>query len=108
MTEKLKIAVPDDYEPTPGEINNLVYLTCKYTIGWGMRAADLAVVQTMVPEPRGAAGVTELLERTCEYLWDHIAGEPDEFTPAQLVEHMRPVLEEWYAGTTPEERASTD
>ena len=43
----MNLNIPKDYKPSDGEINNLVYLTLKYTVGWSMRAADLAVMQMM-------------------------------------------------------------
>lgn len=106
--EKLELGLPEDYKPSDGEINNIVYLTCKYTCEWPMRAVDLKVCSLMVGEIKGDAGITKLVETTCEYLWDHICGEPDEVSPQTFEEHMRPILTEWYKIMTPEERASID
>ena len=96
--------IADDYEFGTGEINNIVYLCCKYTVGWQMRQSDLAVCQSMAGEMRGNAGLERLLQVTCEYLWDHISGEPDEFTAEQLQSHMAPVIETWFKSTTKEQR----
>jgi hypothetical protein len=105
MTDRLKIAVPDDYEPAEGELNNIVYLCCKYGVEWSMRTADFAVCKMMAGSPvRGAAGISKLVEVTCEYLWDHVCGEPGSFTPESLYEHLRPMLETWYAETDRAER----
>jgi len=103
----LNINVPSDYTPSDGEVDNLVYLTCKYTIGWNMRACDLAIMKIMAGEMQGAEGISRLVENTCEFVWDHISGEPESFSGESLFEHMREPLEAWYAGTTPEERALT-
>lgn len=127
-TRSLELPINDDYVPSDGELNNFVYLTCKYTVQWPMRQADLAIclelaksghavaaigedfhnVQTGQNQParliKGVEGLTRLLEVTCEYLWDHISGEPDEFSPDILFYHMKPILQKWYSNTTPEER----
>ncbi len=104
----MKLNIPENYKPNNGEINNLVYLTLKYTIKWPMRAADLAVIKTMVGEIEGEKGITQLIEQTCEYAWDHICGETDEFTPYQLVKHITPVLQDWYQNTSQKERSNTE
>lgn len=107
---KLTIDVPEDYEPSAGELDNFVYLVCKYTAGFQMRNCDLAVCTMMASTGspiRGSAGLARLLDVTCEYAWDHLAGEPDEISPEDLVEHMVPLLEEWYSKTTAEKRAVT-
>ena len=104
---ELDISLPEGYKPSEGEINNFVYLVCKYTVGWMMRGADLAVCQMMTGPIVGKQGLEKLLEQTTEYVWDHICGEPEEPTAEQLALHMKPVLEEWYSKSTPEERAVT-
>lgn len=104
----MKIDVPEDYVPSAGEIDNLVYLCCRYTVGWQMRACDLAVVRGLVPDPRGPTGIEGLARQACEYVWDHVCGEPEEPSAEQMFEHMAPLLEEWYGKTTPEDRARTD
>ena len=108
MEKTLEINVADDYEPSPGEINNFIYLCCKYTIQWAMRTADLQVCTMMAREIKGNKGLTKLCLVTCEYIWDHIAGEPEEFDADKLFDHMKPVLQEWYKNTTPEDRACVD
>lgn len=104
----MKVNVPEDYVPSAGEVDNLVYLCCKYTAGWQMRACDLAVVKMMAPDPRGPDGIERLARQACEYVWDHICGEPEGTSAEKLLEHMSPILEEWYLKTTPEDRAKTD
>lgn len=106
---ELTTGVPGDYAPSEGEIDNLVYMVCKYTVGWGMRACDLAAVKMTGPrEVRGEEGLRALTRAACEYVWDHICGEPEEPTADDLYAHMAPMLSEWYANSTPEERASTE
>lgn len=110
-TKSLELPVAEDYTPSEGELNNFVYLTCKYTVGWGMRMADLAVCLTMAggaDKIKGGEGLTKLCDVTCEYLWDHVCGEPDEISPDKLFDHMKPILQEWYNNSTPEDRAKTD
>lgn len=105
----MQIDLPADYQPSAGEINNLVYLCCKYTAGWPMRQADLAVVELMRDkELGGKAAIENIVNTACEYVWDHICGEPDDYSPEQFVEYMTPAIEEWYKTSTPEERASID
>lgn len=87
----------DNYRLTDGEINNVVYLTCRFTVDWSMRGCDLAVCRMLVGgEIVGDSGVLRLIEETCEYVWDHICGETDEFTPEQLIEHMIPPMVKFF------------
>lgn len=102
------LGLPNDYQLTAGEINNIVYITCKSTVGWPMRSADLAICQMMRDSNlRGDESVTNLVEVTCEYVWDHICGESSEFTAEDLVKHMEPGLVDWFQKTTQEERSDT-
>jgi hypothetical protein len=105
---KLEIVVPNDYTPSAGEVNNIVYLTCKHTCGWPMRMADLAVCTMMAGEMKGQEGLQKLFEVTIEYVWDHICGEPEETTTDDFAKHLGPILEEWFQKTTPEDRAKID
>lgn len=107
MGDLRKIALAADYELSDGEVDNIVYLVCKYTVGWQMRQCDKAVCQLMLGAVKGPEAVHRLVEATAEYVWDHICGEPDEPTAEQLYEHMAPVIAEWFGKTTPEERALT-
>lgn len=105
----LDLPIADDYRPSSGELDNFVYLICKYTVGWQMRQADLQVCLMMAGHTiLGSEGLSKLCEVTCEYLWDHICGEPDDFTPQTLTEHIKPLLEYWYQNSTPEKRAITE
>lgn len=109
-TKTLELPVPDDYVPSEGELNNIVYLVCKYTANWPMRTADLSVCLLMAggqEEIIGNEGLTRLVEQTCEYVWDHICGEPEEPTADQFFDHIKPILQHWYSNTTPEDRANT-
>ena len=99
--------VPKNYKPSAGELDNLVYLICKYGANWEMKQADLSVCLMMAGETIGPEGIKHLVEVTCEYLWDHICGEPTEPTAKQIQKHVEPLLEEWYSKTTPEQRAIT-
>ena len=102
------LGLPKDYQLTAGEINNIVYVTCKHTVGWPMRSADLAICQMMCDKNlKGDESVANLLEVTCEYLWDHICGEPEDFTPEDLVKHIEPGIVDWFQKTTQEERSNT-
>lgn len=103
----LDIKVPDDYEPSDGEIDNLVYLTCRYTCGWPMRRVDLHICKMMAGEIRGAEGISRLVSVACDYCWDHVCGEPEETSAEAFFEHIKPMLEHWYAETTPEDRSKT-
>ena len=44
---RLNTGVPDDYEPSAGELDNLIYLVLKYTISGQMRQADKHVCLMM-------------------------------------------------------------
>ena len=104
----MKLNVPDDYIVGDGEANNLVYLILKYTIDWQMRECDLQVMLMMQERPiTGTEGIKKLISDTCDYAWDHISGEPDEFSPEDLIKHITPAIENWYANSTPEERQNT-
>lgn len=108
MSEKLLgLPVAADYQPSDGELDNLVYLCLKYTVGWPMRQADKAVVLMMAGEVTGDEGISRVVEQACEYAWDHLAGEPDEFDADKLFDHIKPLLLEWYQNSTPEDRAKT-
>lgn len=111
-TKSLDLPVPDDYVPGAGELNNFVYAICKYTVEFPMRNADLTVCLLMAGGSsgdgiKGNAGLTRLCQVTCKYLWDHICGEPDDFTPDQLFDHIKPALQLWYDKQTVEERNDT-
>jgi hypothetical protein len=104
---ELNIQVPDDYVPSDGEVNNLVYLTCKYTCGWPMRSVDLLICRQMAGDMRGAEGISKLVKVACEYCWDHVCGEPDDVSVEAFFEHVKHFLEHWYENTTPQERSKT-
>lgn len=103
----LSVDVPDDYVPSDGEVDNLVYLTLKYGAGWPMRGCDLTIVKMMAGNVRGSAGLSRLVYAACEYAWDHILGEPDGVTSEDMFGFMKPILEEWYSKTSQEERSVT-
>lgn len=108
--KSLELPIPDDYKPSPGELNNFVYLVSKYTVGWIPRQADHAVCLMMAGGADtivGNEGLTKLCEVTCEYLWDHICGEPENPTAEELFDHIKPALQYWYQNSTVEERADT-
>ena len=54
----LDIGVLDGYEPSAGELDNIVYLVCRYTCGWNMCGADLAICLQMAGEVKGAKGIS--------------------------------------------------
>ena len=105
---RLELPIAEDYKPNEGELDNILYLTFKYTVGWPMRQADKMVCLTMAGEAIGDKGISKLVETACEYIWDHICSETDEFTPEQLFEHMKTALTVWYTDSTPEERSNTE
>jgi hypothetical protein len=79
-------------------------------VGWAMRQCDLAVCVALAGGKDAIvsdAGLSKLCEVTCEYLWDHVCGEPDVWTSEDLFEHIKPCLQNWYNTSTPEERAKT-
>lgn len=97
--------IPDDYELSAGEVNNIVYITCRHTCDWTMREADLAVCDMLRDKTlRGDAAVENLLEVATEYVWDHIMGEPEDPTQKQLADHIRTGLTMWFQDATPAER----
>lgn len=107
--EKLSVVLPEDYELSDGEIDNIVYLCCKYTVQFNMRPADLFVCKKLFGQgKRGVESVQELIEITCEYIWDHICGEPDDFTTETLVNHMVPIFNKWFNDSSKEERSNTN
>lgn len=103
----LGLPISDDYQPSHNELDNLMYLTCKGTINWTMRTADFVVCLNMAGGPsniRGDKGISHFVSIVCDYLWDHIMGEPEAYSPEQLFAHVQPFLFEWYENSTPEER----
>jgi|WetSurMetagenome_2_1015567.scaffolds.fasta_scaffold1781515_1 hypothetical protein len=65
----MNIDLPTDYQLSDGEIDNIVYLTCKYTVGWQSRSVDVSVMKLMLGTTvRGKEAVTKLVENTCEYV----------------------------------------
>lgn len=102
--------IPADYRLSDGEIDNIVYLICKYTVEWNMRQVDKAVCQMMMSkEKTGVPQIEDLVRVTCEYVWDHICGEPDNFTAEQLYDYMAPMITEWFKITSSqEERSKTE
>lgn len=102
------LSLPADYKMTDGEIDNIVYLTCKYTIGWNMRQADLHVCKRLMGDAMGPQAVHKLLEATAEYLWDHVCGEPEHFTAQQLYDHMAPAILEFFTFTPSVRNATSD
>jgi hypothetical protein len=108
--ELLNIDLPADYKPSIGELNNLAYITFKYTVGWRMREADFQVSLLMSggqDNIAGKDGISNFIMNTCEYAWDHICGEPDQFAPIDLYNHLKPYVEVWYKEYTREERDDT-
>jgi len=101
---KIGDVVPEDYVVSDNELNNLVYLICKYTVGWAMREADFFIVKSMVGSGAGPDFINKVIEMTTEMLWDHMCGEPDHFSPKDLQIHIVPVLKEWYSKTNRTDR----
>ena len=109
--KRLGLPIPDDYKPTFGELDNFVYLTLKYTVNWIMRQCDRDICIMMASGADaivGDIGLSNLCHQACEYAWDHIAGEPDEFDSDKLFDHIRPILVRWYENSTPEDREQTN
>jgi hypothetical protein len=104
---EIDVELPIDYRLTEGEIDNIVYLTCKYTVCWSMREVDKTVCKMMAGDGLGIAYLRKLVRVTCEYVWDHISGEPEEPTQEQLYDHMAPILTEWFKTSTQAERSNT-
>jgi hypothetical protein len=103
------INIDQSHTLTDGEIDNIVYLCCKYGVGWDMRGADLAVIKMMSGTPLiGPAGMAKLLDETAAYLWDHIMGEPDDPTQAQVRQALEQIIETWWNQTPEAERSKTD
>lgn len=103
---KLK-GVDSKYVPSEGEIDNLIYLTMRFTIDWTMRAADKAVVLQMAGDVVGIKGISNLVYVACEYTWDHLAGEPEDATVEDYYDHMGKALAHWYEISDKEKRSVT-
>ena len=59
--------IADDYQFSDGELNNIIYLTCKHTVQWPMRSADLAICLMMAggkEEIVGNRGLANLVQHT--------------------------------------------
>lgn len=103
---KLK-GVDSKYVPSEGEIDNLIYLTMRFTIDWNMRQADKAIVLQMAGDVVGIKGISNLVEVCCEYTWDHLAGEPEDVSIEDFYNHMSTALAKWYEITDKEKRSIT-
>jgi len=57
---------------------------------------------------KGTEGLSRLCEVTCEYLWDHVCGEPEDTSSEGFFNHIKPLLQTWYESQTAEERALTE
>lgn len=101
----LNIDIAPDYTPSDGEINNLVYFTLKYSAGWPMRQCDLMAIQNMTGPIQGAKGIDTLIHNICEFAWDHIRGEPTEFSADDLYHQIKPMVENYYTNTTVKQRS---
>lgn len=93
--------VPNDYRMTDNEINNVVYLISKYLFNWGMRECDLQICIIMSdlgtnPRPSGPDAIDRLVNATSEYLWDHVAREPDEFPLETVVKEATGITEAFF------------
>ena len=91
--------LPSNYELSGGEIDNIVYLVCKYTCDFSMRQADLQVCILLTGKGQGPEHVEKLVKTSCEYVWDHIMGEPEECSPESLYDHMMPMITTWFNNT---------
>ena len=72
---------PQEHQPTANERNNLCFLSMKYLLGWPMRSCDFMIVESMGSDKPTA----EYFEILAEYMWDHLAGEPDDVSVGDLV-----------------------
>lgn len=109
-TQRLGLPISDEYLPSYGELDNLAYITCRGTINWPCRTADFVVCLNAAGGPdniKGDKGISNYVSVICDYLWDHVMGEPENPTAQQLFAHIQAPLFEWYENTTPEERAVT-
>ena len=96
--------IEHDVELHDNEIDNVLYLTFKYTVEWPMRQVDKAVVLQMTrsqleleaENPLLFQHVSTMLEVACEYVWDHICGEPEEPSTKQLLDHIRPIIDNFF------------
>ena len=61
MTLGLKL--PDDYKPSDGELDNLCYLTMRYTANWSMRVVDKTVCLMMAGDIVGPTGIDKQIGR---------------------------------------------
>ena len=53
----------------------------------------------------GDVGVSRLVSVVCDYVWDHICGEPDDLSVEQLYDFAQKFLFQWFEETTQEQRS---
>jgi hypothetical protein len=66
-----------------------------YTIGWEMREADFLVLETLIGAATTAEDPTveEYMKAIAEYAWDHLAGEPDDWSAENIISHAQLLVE---------------
>jgi hypothetical protein len=108
MPDKKLLVDPATHVPTINELNNLCYLSFKYIAGWHMRQCDFAVVTMMGGTPTSVNDIdTQYGPALAEYIWDHILGEPDDFTVEDIEYAVKAVKNSLYA-MGPEIRESVE
>jgi hypothetical protein len=68
-----------EYQPSEPE-RRLVVKQVLAAVDWPMREVDLQIVESIVGK-QGREDLGALIETACEYAWDHICGEPDDWAP---------------------------
>lgn len=89
--------VQPNHLPTPGELNNLCYLSMKYIMGWQMRHADFAAIQITGGIPTSMEELDkEYIPAIAEYMWDHLMGEPETPTTEDLEYAIRAIRDQLF------------
>ncbi len=98
--------VPKDYLINYEERKRIVEKIFEITLGATPRQTDTAVCMLMSDrEAKGRQGINNLIDVTCDYIWDHWMGEPKEPSAKEIKDYIKPIFTKWYKTTNVEEQS---
>jgi hypothetical protein len=70
--------VDKDHKPSPGELNNIAYLSMRYLTGWIIQSSDLIAIVNDSGDVETMDDVFEnYVPAVAKYIWGHLYGEPE-------------------------------
>lgn len=77
------------HKPTENEMNNICFMSMKYSAGHIMRQVDLTMVNMLGGTPDTVRNLSDRwIPALADYIWDHIMGEPDDPSLEEVVEFV--------------------